>query len=410
MTGSSDDLSSIAFLALLTKTFATKKGLSSFRIVPLLETIDDLKNANEILNNFWKYIYDEGSLVEVMIGYSDSNKDGGIIKSQWNLYSSQKEIYNLSKKLKLDLVLFHGRGGSSSRGGGPAGEAILSQPLETINGKIKITQQGEVISDNFANSQLSETNLKIIMSSVLEASFDNPIDSTQDEKWFDLMNKLSDESYNHYKNFISQENFFDYLTKATPLEEFAQMNIGSRPSKRRGGLKGIQDLRAIPWVFSWTQSRQIIPGWYGFGHTIEKLFNDGHKDEILKMYGELKFFKTLVSNIEMNLVKTDLNISRAYIENLYKDGIELFNQIEKEYLKSVKYLMEITDSKELLESNVTLKKTLSVRESYILPLNIFQLILLKKLRDDSNSDDFKLMRRSLLLTINGISAGLKNTG
>ena len=410
MTGSSDDLISIAFLALLTKTFASKKDLSSFRIVPLLETIDDLKNANEILNNFWKYIYEEGSLVEVMIGYSDSNKDGGIIKSQWNLYSSQKEIYNLSKKLKLDLVLFHGRGGSSSRGGGPAGEAILSQPLETINGKIKITQQGEVISDNFANSELSETNLKIIMSSVLEASLDNNNVNNNDEKWFDLMNKLSDESYSHYRNFISQENFFDYLTKATPLEEFAQMNIGSRPSKRRGGLKGIQDLRAIPWVFSWTQSRQIIPGWYGFGHTIEKLFKDGHKDEILKMYRELKFFKTLVSNIEMNLVKTDLNISRAYIENLYADGVELFNQIENEYLKSVKYLMEITGSKELLESNVTLKKTLSVRESYILPLNIFQLILLKKLREDSNSDDYKLMRRSLLLTINGISAGLKNTG
>ena len=152
-------------------------------------------------------IYHQNSLVEVMIGYSDSNKDGGIIKSQWNLYSSQKEIFNLSKQLKLDLVLFHGRGGSSSRGGGPSGEAILSQPLETINGKIKITQQGEVISDNFANSELSETNLKIIMSSVLEASLDHPEEKNKDEKWFDLMNILSDESYSHYKDFISQRNF-----------------------------------------------------------------------------------------------------------------------------------------------------------------------------------------------------------
>ena len=410
MTGSSDDLSSIAFLTLLTKTVESKKDLPSFRIVPLLETIDDLKNAKEILRNFWTQIYDQNSLVEVMIGYSDSNKDGGIIKSQWNLYSSQKEIFNLSKQLKLDLVLFHGRGGSSSRGGGPSGEAILSQPLETINGKIKITQQGEVISDNFANSELSETNLKIIMSSVLEASLDHPEENNKDKKWFDLMNILSDESYSHYKDFISQRNFFDYLTKATPLEEFAQMNIGSRPSKRRGGLKGIEDLRAIPWVFSWTQSRQIIPGWYGFGHTIEKAFNDGLREEILEMYKELKFFKTLVSNIEMNLVKTDMNVSRAYIENLYPQGIELFNQIENEYDKSVKYLKEINGSNELLESNMTLKKTLSVRESYILPLNIFQLILLKKLREESDSEDYKLMRRSLLLTINGISAGLKNTG
>ena len=410
MTGSSDDLSSIAFLTLLTKTVESKKDLPSFRIVPLLETIDDLKNAKEILRNFWTQIYDQNSLVEVMIGYSDSNKDGGIIKSQWNLYSTQKEIFNLSKQLKLDLVLFHGRGGSSSRGGGPSGEAILSQPLETINGKIKITQQGEVISDNFANSELSETNLKIIMSSVLEASLDHPEEKNKDEKWFDLMNILSDESYSHYKDFISQRNFFDYLTKATPLEEFAQMNIGSRPSKRRGGLKGIQDLRAIPWVFSWTQSRQIIPGWYGFGHTIEKAFNDGLKEEILEMYKELKFFKTLVSNIEMNLVKTDMNVSRAYIENLYPQGIELFNQIENEYDKSVKYLKEINGSNELLESNNTLKKTLSVRESYILPLNIFQLILLKNMRSDSDSEDYNMMRRSLLLTINGISAGLKNTG
>ena len=408
MTSSADDLLSIAFLSLITSTISDYEDLSKFRIVPLLETIDDLKNANEILNKFWSEIYTNKSVVEVMIGYSDSNKDGGIIKSQWNLYSSQKEIYKLSKKLNLDLVLFHGRGGSSSRGGGPSGEAILSQPLETINGKIKITQQGEVISDNFANSDLSETNLKIILSSVLEASLSQaPIKEDEDE-WFTIMNYLSDESYIHYKKFISQDNFFDYLTKATPLEELAQMNIGSRPSKRRGGLKGIEDLRAIPWVFSWTQSRQIVPGWYGFGHSIEKAFNNGFKDKLKKMYKNFKFFRTLVSNIEMNLVKTDLNISRAYIENLYPNGMKIFEQIESEYFKAVKYLLEITNSNELLESNTTLKKTLAVRESYILPLNIFQLILLKKLRVES--EDTKLLRRSLLLTINGISAGLKNTG
>lgn len=408
MTAASDDLISIAFLALLTSVVSSKKDLSKFRIVPLLETIDDLKNANKILSKFWNEIYTENSLVEVMIGYSDSNKDGGLIKSQWNLFSSQKEIYNLSKQLKLNLVLFHGRGGSSSRGGGPAGEAILSQPLETINGKIKITQQGEVISDNFANSDLSETNLKIILSSVVEASIDGNLNTKENKIWHNIMDYLSDESYGHYKEFISQNNFFEYLTKATPLEELAQMNIGSRPSKRRGGLNGIEDLRAIPWVFSWTQSRQIIPGWYGFGHSIEKAFKNGHKNEILDMYKNLKFFRTLVSNIEMNLVKTDLNISRAYVENLYIDGIKIFEQIEKEYSKSVKYLLEVTQSNELLESNSTLKKTLAVRESYILPLNIFQIILLKKLRTDP--EDYKLLRRSLLLTINGISAGLKNTG
>lgn len=408
MTAASDDLISIAFLALLTSTVTSKKDLSKFRIVPLLETIDDLKNANKILSKFWNEIYTENSLVEVMIGYSDSNKDGGLIKSQWNLFSSQKEIYNLSKQLKLNLVLFHGRGGSSSRGGGPAGEAILSQPLETINGKIKITQQGEVISDNFANADLSETNLKIILSSVVEASIDGNLNTKENKIWHNIMDYLSDESYEHYKEFISQNNFFEYLTKATPLEELAQMNIGSRPSKRRGGLNGIEDLRAIPWVFSWTQSRQIIPGWYGFGHSIEKAFKNGHKNEILDMYKNLKFFRTLVSNIEMNLVKTDLNISRAYVENLYIDGINIFEQIEKEYSKSVKYLLEVTQSNELLESNSTLKKTLAVRESYILPLNIFQIILLKKLRTDP--EDYKLLRRSLLLTINGISAGLKNTG
>ena len=408
MTAASDDLISIAFLALLTSTVTSKKDLSKFRIVPLLETIDDLKNANKILSKFWNEIYSENSLVEVMIGYSDSNKDGGLIKSQWNLFSSQKEIYNLSKQLKLNLVLFHGRGGSSSRGGGPAGEAILSQPLETINGKIKITQQGEVISDNFANADLSETNLKIILSSVVEASIDGNLNTKENKIWHNIMDYLSDESYEHYKEFISQNNFFEYLTKATPLEELAQMNIGSRPSKRRGGLNGIEDLRAIPWVFSWTQSRQIIPGWYGFGHSIEKAFKNGHKNEILDMYKNLKFFRTLVSNIEMNLVKTDLNISRAYVENLYIDGINIFEQIEKEYSKSVKYLLEVTQSNELLESNSTLKKTLAVRESYILPLNIFQIILLKKLRTDP--EDYKLLRRSLLLTINGISAGLKNTG
>ena len=408
MTSTSDDLLAIAFLGLYTKLFSSKKEISDFRIVPLLETINDLKNSEKVLSEFWQKIYSNNNVVEVMIGYSDSNKDGGIIKSQWDLFRAQKTIYKLSKKFNLDLVLFHGRGGSSSRGGGPSGEAILSQPLETVNGKIKITKQGEVISDNFANSDLAETNLKIILNAMLEASIKEPSISQKDEAWFETMNYLSDESYRCYKNFISNNDIFDYLKNATPLEELQNMNIGSRPSKRRGGLRGIKDLRAIPWVFSWTQSRQIVPGWYGFGTSIEKAINKGRKEDILSMYKNMKFFRNLVSNIEMNLVKTDLIISKAYVENLYPSGMQVFEQIEEEYNKSKKYLLMITGDKELMESNVTLKETLNIRESYILPINIFQIILLAKLR--SESDDNNLIKRSLLLTINGISAGLKNTG
>jgi len=406
MAGNSEDLLSIAYLAIATGLIKDKKEFSKFNIVPLLETIEDLENSIKILEDFWSNIYESGDSVEVMIGYSDSNKDGGILKSQWDLYKSQSLISSLADKFSLSLTIFHGRGGSSSRGGGPSGEAILAQPQGTINGKIKVTQQGEVISDNFANSDLSQINLKIILSSVIEASLDKK--KNDSEKWNGLMNFLSNESYDYYRKLINEENFVDYVKKSTPLEEFSKMNIGSRPSKRNSGSNTLKDLRAIPWVFSWSQSRQIITGWYGFGYAIERAIEEGKEQEIKKMYEELKFFRTLVSSVEMNLAKTDMAISESYVDELHDGQYEIFNEIKKEFNRSESLIKKITSQKSLLENNPTLKKTLDVREAYLLPLNMFQIIFLKKIR--KNNSDTQLLTRGLLLTINGLSAGLKNTG
>ena len=326
MASNSEDLLSIAYLAITTGLIKNKKEFSKFNIVPLLETIEDLENSIKILEDFWGNIYESGDSVEVMIGYSDSNKDGGILKSQWDLYKSQSLISSLADKFSLNLTIFHGRGGSSSRGGGPSGEAILAQPQGTINGKIKVTQQGEVISDNFANSDLSQINLKIILSSVIEASLDKK--KNDSGKWNELMNFLSNESYDYYRKLINEENFVDYVKKSTPLEEFSKMNIGSRPSKRNSGSNTLKDLRAIPWVFSWSQSRQIITGWYGFGYAIERAIEEGKEQEIKKMYKELKFFRTLVSSVEMNLAKTDMAISESYVDELHDGQHEIFNEIK----------------------------------------------------------------------------------
>ena len=406
MTSNSEDLLSIAYLAIATGLIKNKKEFSKFNIVPLLETIEDLENSIKILEDFWSNIYESGDSVEVMIGYSDSNKDGGILKSQWDLYTSQSLISSLADKFSLGLTIFHGRGGSSSRGGGPSGEAILAQPQGTINGKIKVTQQGEVISDNFANSDLSQINLKIILSSVIEASLNEK--ESHSEKWKDLMNFLSNESYDYYRKLINEENFVDYVKKSTPLEEFSKMNIGSRPSKRNSGSNTLKDLRAIPWVFSWSQSRQIITGWYGFGYAIERAIEEGKEEEIKKMHKELKFFRALVSSVEMNLAKTDMAISESYVDELHNGQHEIFNEIKKEFSRSESLIKKITSQKSLLENNPTLKKTLDVREAYLIPLNMFQIIFLKKIREGVG--DTQLLTRGLLLTINGLSAGLKNTG
>ena len=412
MTSSSEDLISILYLGVVSGLITTMDDLRSFKVVPLLETIEDLDNSETILMEFWKAYYLQNSNVEVMIGYSDSNKDGGIIKSQWNLFIAQKKISLLAKKLNLKLTLFHGRGGSSSRGGGPTGEAILAQPSSTINGKIKITQQGEVISDSFANSDISEANLKIILSSVLQASLqnpENPENTNINNNWNMIISKLSEDSYVFYRNLLNQKTFYNYFIQSTPLDEFSKMNIGSRPTKRKSLNASVNDLRAIPWVFSWMQSRQTITGWYGFGYAMNKAIKAGHLQELKDIYKNFKFFRVLVSNIEMNLAKTDLNISQIYVNNLVKpENLEIFELIKEEYNRSCSLLLELTGQSVLLASNKTLLHTLSVREDYMIPLNLLQVILLKKIRLDR--DENKLLSRALLLTINGLSAGLKNTG
>ncbi len=412
MTSDAEDLISILFLAVSTGLLTNIDQIRLFKVVPLLETIEDLDNSETILKEFWETFYIKNSNVEVMIGYSDSNKDGGIIKSQWDLFIAQQKISLLARKLNLKLTLFHGRGGSSSRGGGPTGEAILAQPASTINGKIKITQQGEVISDNFANADISEANLKIILSSVINASLQdskNLESSYTNENWIRIINILSEDSFQFYRNLLDQNSFYDYFSQGTPLEEFSKMNIGSRPTKRKALKASVKDLRAIPWVFSWMQSRQIITGWYGFGYAMSKAKENDHMQELKEIYKEFKFFRVLVSNIEMNLAKTDLNISQIYVNNLVKpENLEIFKMIKSEYERSCSFILELTGQSVLLGSNKTLMHTLSVREDYMIPLNLLQVILLKKLRNKNTED--KLLSRALLLTINGLSAGLKNTG
>jgi phosphoenolpyruvate carboxylase len=391
------------------------------RVVPLFETIDDLRRCEPVMARFlslpgimtiargsW------GGIVEVMLGYSDSNKDGGFLTSGWELYQAEARLADLCRRLGLTLRLFHGRGGSVGRGGGPAYQAILAQPAGTVAGQIRVTEQGEVIGSKYSDREVGRRNLETMIAATLEATLlDN--EAEDDTPTFRAtMDVLSESAYGAYRSLVYETpGFNEYFRAATPLAEIAELNIGSRPASRKKS-NLIEDLRAIPWVFSWAQSRVLLPGWYGFGSAVAMLLAGPEANKkspviLSRMYKEWPFFRMLVDNLEMVLSKTDMGIASRYAE-LVQDGVlrdAIFGRISAERDRTIEAVLAITGQKELLGSSPALNRSIRNRLPYLDPLNHLQVELLKRYRSGRSSER---VARGIHMTINGIAAGLRNSG
>ena len=420
MTRDIDDLLAVLVLAKEAGLVVPEEGISRISVVPLFEEIEDLRRSHEVMDSFLSIpeikslVQASGGVVEVMLGYSDSNKDGGITTSQWELYKAQRELRTISQKHGVAIRLFHGRGGTVGRGGGPTKDAIMAQPYATVDGRIKITEQGEVISDKYGLPELARNHLELSVAAVIEASLLHDEPRYTDEKleeWFAAMDWISERAYAKYRSLIETEGFVDYFMDSTPVEELAGMNIGSRPARRASadGKRSIDDLRAIPWVFGWMQSRQVVPGYYGVGQALREAREAGMGDVLTEMYNEWSFFNTFISNVEMTLVKSSMEIAGRYVETLVDPSLHhIFEDIKEERNKGVKELLRITEQENLLDRQPVLKRTLAVREYYVDPLNYLQVSLLARRRSSMEVDSS--VERALLLSINGVAAGLKNTG
>ncbi len=395
---------------------------SSFDVLPLFETIDDLRNSDKVMNVLFnnkayaQHIKLRNGIQKIMIGYSDSNKDGGIVTSNYELYKAQINLKNLCDKKSIELILFHGRGGSISRGGGPVNQSILAQPSGTIDGKIKITEQGEMISSKYLIPEIAQESLELMASAVLITTAN--LGSYKGIEYLNRYSKIFDAISNNaltaYRELINHPDFLTYFRTVTPIDIIEHIEIGSRPASRKHS-DDIRFLRAIPWVFSWTQNRQTISGWYGFGSAINNCIAGGIVtwEELTEMHKEWKFFRALVSNIEMVLFKTDMIIGKEYLKlaGNKSDAKKIFYMINSEYELSCRVLLKITSEKNLLDKNKSLQNSLQLRNPYIDPISFIQVKFIKQFRNKNLSPN---KREELLLllrsTVNGIAAGIRNTG
>ncbi|ENO90352.1 phosphoenolpyruvate carboxylase [Thauera linaloolentis] len=416
-----DDVSDLLELAVLLKEAGLLRPLEKaldVNIVPLFETIGDLENAAGVMDRLFSLpIYREllaarGQTQEVMLGYSDSNKDGGFLTSGWALYKAEGELVAIFARHGVRLCLFHGRGGSVGRGGGPSYQAILAQPEGAVQGQIRLTEQGEVIGAKYGNPEVGRRNLEVLVAATLETSL-RPADASPTPMAFlDTMQALSDAAFSAYRSLVyDTEGFERYFWESTVISEIAALNIGSRPASRKKST-AIEDLRAIPWVFSWAQCRVMLPGWYGFGSAVQAFLAQHPGDGLAllqRMFREWSFFATLLSNMDMVLAKSDLAIASRYAD-LVKDVAlreEIFGRIRAEHQATVHALLQITGQRELLDGNPLLKRSIRNRFPYLDPLNHVQVELLRRHRE--HGEDPRI-RNGIHISINGIAAGLRNSG
>ncbi|NUA25428.1 phosphoenolpyruvate carboxylase [Cupriavidus basilensis] len=399
-------------------------------VIPLFETIEDLRNAAGIMQSllelpgFASVIAHHGGEQEVMLGYSDSNKDGGFLTSNWELYKAELALVQVFEARRVKLRLFHGRGGTVGRGGGPTYQAILSQPPGTVNGQIRLTEQGEIINSKFANAEIGRRNLETVIAATLEASLLPTQNAPKDLATFEaVMQQLSDRAFTSYRHLVyDTPGFKDYFFATTPITEIADLNLGSRPASRKlmdKKQRRIEDLRAIPWGFSWGQCRLLLPGWYGFGSAVKALLDEApderaHKVAVATLRRMVKtwpFFSTLLSNMDMVLAKTDLAVASRYAQ-LCEDAAlrkTVFARISAEWHLTCEMLALITGRHERLADNPLLARSIKNRFAYLDPLNHLQVELLKRYRSGKDGDDIRV-RRGIHLTINGVAAGLRNSG
>ena len=450
MTNYVSDVLEVLLLAKEAGLYDPILGVTTIGIVPLFETVEDLKRAPAVMTELFdlplyraclaggyenvqskSYLnlpqLTPHNLQEIMLGYSDSNKDSGFVSSNWEIHKAQKNLAKLGKKYDINIKIFHGRGGSVGRGGGPAYAAILAQPISTINGRIKITEQGEVLASKYSLPELALYNLETISTAVIQASL---LGSGFDdiEPWNQIMEEISAASRKAYRQLIyEQPDFLDFFMSVTPIEEISKLQISSRPARRSKGKKDISSLRAIPWVFSWTQSRFLLPAWYGVGTALQDFLDQEPTENLTLLrsfYRKWPFFKMVISKVEMTLSKVDLQMASHYVEELASKKDQerfqaVFNQIAEEYYLSRKVVLKINEQERLLDSDPELQRSVQLRNGTIVPLGFLQVSLLKRLRQYANQDKAGLIHfryskeellRGALLTINGIAAGMRNTG
>ena len=387
-------------------------------IVPLFETIEDLRHCGKVMDellgidDYARLLERRDRVQEVMLGYSDSNKDGGFLTSGWELYKAEIALVDVFQRHGVGLRLFHGRGGSVGRGGGPSYQAILAQPAGAVRGAIRITEQGEVIASKYSNPELGRRNLEILAAATLEASLLQPEQAAPPPEYLAAMEYLSAEAYRAYRNLVYETDGFErFFLELTVIGEIANLNIGSRPSSRKAST-GIEDLRAIPWVFSWAQCRLMLPAWYGFGSAVKAWLAERRNDgmaTLQAMYRDWPFFRMLLSNMDMVLAKSDIAIASRYAELVSDTGLRerIFSRLRSEWEGVVGALLTIMRQEGLLESNPLLARSIRNRFPYLDPLNHMQIELLRRYRAGDSDED---VVTGIHLTINGIAAGLRNSG